>query len=68
MKEFPRFWKQMGTSLVIGLVITLVLCILMGVRKLWFSLPVWVAIAVVFWALRAVMLYFNWKRNDPGAE
>ena len=68
MKDFPRFWKRMGTSLIIGLVITLVLCIVMGVQKLWFSLPVWVAIAVVFWVIRAVMLYLNWKRTDPGEE
>lgn len=68
MKDFPRFWKQTGTNLIIGLVITLVLCVIVGLQKVWFSLPVWIAIGVVFWVLRALMLYRNWKRNAPDEE
>lgn len=68
MKDFPRFWKQNAVSLIVGLVITLALCVVMGVKKLWFSLPAWVVIAVIFWLLRTVKLYLDWKREQPDEE
>ena len=68
MKDFPAFWKVMGTNLIIGLVITLALCVLVGVQKVWLSLPLWIAVGVVFWAIRALLLYRNWKRNKPDEE
>ena len=62
--DFSGFWKEQGTNLIVGLVITLVLCIVMGVKGLVFSLPVWIAIALVFWLIRMGLLYLGWKRRN----
>lgn len=62
--DFSRFWKEQGSNLIAGLVITLVLCILMGIQGLAFSLPVWIALALIFWLLRMWLLYRSWKRNN----
>ena len=62
--DFSGFWKEQGTNLIAGLVITLVLCILMGIQGIVFSLPVWIAIALVFWLIRLGLLYLGWKRRN----
>ena len=61
---FARFWAQNKTNLIIGLVISLICCVVVGQMGLLFSTPVWVLIALICWCVRTGVLYFGWKRDN----
>ena len=61
---FQRFWAQNKTNLLIGLVISLVCCIIIGRMGLLFPAWGWAIVAILCWCGRTVLLYLNWKREN----
>lgn len=61
---FQRFWAQNKSNLLIGLIASLICCIIAGRMGLLFPIWVWGLIALVCWCGRTGLLYLNWKREN----
>lgn len=59
---FRKFWQANGVNLIIGLVITLVICTIVGLRGILMPLPLWLALGIVCWLGRMGLVYRRWKR------
>lgn len=62
--SFAQFWKQNSSSLIIALIISMVICGIVGIRGLAFPLWVWILIGLVCWIGRMWLLYRSWKRDN----
>lgn len=65
---FAKFWKRNGTNLIVALVITLVLCGLVGSQTATLSVPLWLIIGLVCWGIRSVYVFQKWKRDNAEDE
>lgn len=66
--SFKRFWKENALNLIVALIVTMVICIAVGLRGLAFPLWVWILIGLVCWIGRMQMLYRSWKRETEKGE
>ena len=64
MEQFKRFWKAMGVNLIAALVITLVLCGLVGAQTATLTVPLWLLLGLVCWLVRSGYLFHKWKQEN----
>lgn len=60
---FEKFWKKNGTNMIAALIITLVLCGLLGSQTATLTVPLWLGIGVVCWVIHGGYLFYKWKKE-----